>query len=304
MKIYRNRLDDFFRYVGEPAEEDRRNNVFLVISIIYTLLAAIIWFFKDSTIMLMLGYGKGIIRFIAFTALIGFSYIMFLCWLVLMNKKYWSQKRKIVTSKECWVLIKILFVVVFLILLVKDIFLYILGKPKLGVVFNCFLEISIAFLISWVLVPMEFVLLSKGLIPLCTFLEIPVSLEFVCLIIAILVIGLFFLLSKKFSHLSISWDVRYKMKKKLEQNGIINVKDMLISEPIERKIKQREIERRQEFDKEFEQTGLLFYVAMVFLLLIIPKESLDVYEKLLVEQFMGVATLAALLREVGGANKV
>lgn len=73
---------------------------------------------------------------------------------------------------------------------------------------------------------------------------------------------------------------------------------MLGCKLIEGRIEQRENERCKQFDLQFRQTRLLCYVAMVFLLLIVPVDENDVYGKIFIEQFMGVATLAALLREV------
>lgn len=298
MKTYKRRLEDFLKYAGEPSEKSNRDNVFLVISIVYILLAGIILFFGGSRIMVLFGYDKGIIRFIAISALVGFSYVMFVCWIVIENKKCWNKVGKIVSSENCWIIIKILFVIIFIFELIKGIVLYVLGKPKQGVVINYLAEISIAFLGSLIIMVIESVILIKGLIPICDFFEISITEKFIYLLLEISLVGLFFFSSEKLSHLSISREVRREMKTELEQNGIINVKEMLGCKLIEGRIEQRENERCKQFDLQFRQTRLLCYVAMVFLLLIVPVDENDVYGKIFIEQFMGVATLAALLREV------
>ena len=302
MKLsFRKRLKRFMIFAGEPANDVKRDNVILIISIIFMLLLGMVFCFGDSKILAMLGYDKGIVRLIVMVTLFGFSYAMLLCWLILVNKRLWSELDKNVTTKECWMIIKILFVLVFLFLIVKDCILYVLGNPKQRKVTNHLTEIAIAYLLSGLLIPVEFFFVTQCLVPVCSFLKISVNEEIVCLVIVILAIGLFFLFSEKFSHLSILWEVQSNMKNELKQRKIKNVDDIFKRKPIKRKIEFIKNRECKEFDEQFKQTKLLVYVVLVFFILVIPKDSMSAYENMFVEQIMGVATLAALLREVKAA---
>ena len=298
MRLYRKNLKDFIRFAGEPSKGVIRDNIELIVSMLFLLCAIMIWNFNDSRIVVALGCDKGVGRVVAIATLIGFAYVMIVCRIIILNKQCWSKSEKIVSSKKCWFVIKLLFAVIFFLITIRDILLYVLGRPKQKIIKNYILEISVAFVLSWILVININSLVSENTYFLYAIWGEQMTIRIVCLMNAIMYFGLFFALGKGLTHITIYYEVKKETKRRLKEVGIVTISKWLKKFSVKRQMNKRRLHKKKCFDKEFKQTKLLFYVLTIILLLLMPININNPTETIFVDQFMGVATLAALLREV------
>ena len=121
--------------------------------------------------------------------------------------------------------------------------------------------------------------------------------EFIILIAVVSLIATFFGMSRVLIRFSIKKQIDWE-KKKWEIENI----DILMDEEVEKKISEKYEYLLKEAEIELRYSELYFFVLTNFILLSCHFDE-GTYAKMVENAFMGVTTLAALVREVGSAKQ-
>ena len=292
-KWYRKNLKKFINYVGEPSRAPLRNYILLIMGLVYIFLGVLLMFIKDDSIVANLWARMlGIKAMFMFVLIIG-GYFMLVVGLFRLNMMCWKIKHKVVNERKCWLILKILFVGIIPFLYIKCMISYILHESRQINVVDYISEIIMAFYLSFfILVSISFGLINK----LTKYWEN--GIEIMMFLSVVGFIGVFGILSKKFIHSSIKRDVRHSKERELKRKSKENIKETLKSKLIVDEMKRRCEERYKIVDNQLNYSNLYFYVVVNLILLCVHVEDTTGYWDIFVNQFMGITTLTALLREV------
>lgn len=155
------------------------------------------------------------------------------------------------------------------------------------------------YLISLLIVMLSFILIGH----IISGLKISeVYKEFICFIIVWILIIEFFVFGKIFAYFSTKSIIKSVQKAEVKSNSKINWRNALKSDD-HKKDRLEKFEREWEtVKKELEYTKIYFYIVLTALVLWIPKED-GALTTVLVNQFLGITTIAALAREVKGKKE-
>jgi len=296
---YKNNLQSFIDFVGMPSKMMIRNHLLLVMALIYIMCGLLIAEFPNNIVLVWLGYaskGGSLVLKIIFIA---GGIFMLIAWLFILNKLCWIKKNKDVSADKCWILLKLLFFVIIPFICAKKIFLYVLRQAKQEIVITHIPEIFMALLITLcILFPIELRVLKSSCFLFEKIFGIVVADELIVLCMIILLIISFFSASKWTIHTSIRFLIREQKRNELKNNSSINIRQTMKRKDVKTEIDRKCRKQQKEADKELRYSEVYFFVIMNIILLSLHFEESDVYINLFVKEFMGVTTLAALMREV------
>ena len=295
---YSQNLQKVIDFVGKPSGNIIRDNLPLLVAIIYISCGIFNELFPDIFVFKMMrgGISEGNI-ILTGSFIIAGSFLAFY-WLLLINKICWGKQGKEVTAKKCWWWLKLLFVLFLPFIWVKKLILYILREARQEIISQQVVYVLLSFVLTlMILFPLELQGI-KALVKVVYIVSGRVFTdELIVLVIVIVLIATFFFVCKNCIHLSIRWleiaPQRRKLKKAIKENGEDSVKDE--AERIEREY----AELIEKADEELGYSKLYFYVIMNIILLSLHFDEADIYGKLFADEFIGVTALAALFREVG-----
>ena len=184
---------------------------------------------------------------------------------------------------------------------IKKGFDYLFRESRQGTVVVYLTDVLIAFLISctfFAKLLIEVLFVVKEVLE--RYLLLRITDEFIAFCIVFISLLFFFYLSKVMIHKSIKSAIVYAKRKELESKSKKCVKEAIKSPKIQEEIQNKYIEECKIADKQLEYTKLYIYAFINVVLLCLHFDEKDIYGKMMANQFMGITTITALFREVGG----
>lgn len=302
-KWYRENLQKFVNFVGEPSGTKVRDYLLMVMAIVYIVSGTIIVKFPENIFLKIMGFTSS--RWVALVS--GTMYIggifMLIMWIFLFNKICWINKKRIVTAEKCWLVLRILFVFVLPLIYIKKCISFVLRETRQQTVATYIPEIFLALFLTFITFSLIEMPILKWISQMCEKVFIIIlTEEFIALCMVVILISTFFASCRWIVHLSIKLNIKELKRKELKRISKVNVRGTMKSADIRKELEKKYVDLREKADIELKYTELYFYVCMNVILLSLHMEESDIYEKMFANAFVGVTTLAALFREVN-SNK-
>lgn len=302
-KWYRENLQKFVDYVGEPSETKVRDYLLMVMAIVYIVSGTIIERFPEKILEGIMGLTSSRwVHIVSGTMYIG-GIFMLIMWICLFNKICWINKRKIVTAEKCWLVLRVLFIVVLPLIYIKKCISVVLRETRQQTVATFIPEIFLALILTLITFILIEIPILQCISQVCEKVFITIlTEEFIALCMAFILIYTFFASCRWIVHLSIKLNIKELKRRELKRISKVNVRGTKKSVNIEEELEKKHVDLRKKADIELKYTELYFYVLMNGILLSLHMEESAIYEKMFANAFVGVTTLTALLREVN-SNK-
>lgn len=302
MKRYKQELEEFIKFVGEPPEVIGKDIFLTIMAMVYIGCGIFCFAFPNNVILVKIGLSANGWRIIAVAVSFFGGLLMLMVELFTLNKRSWNKKKKR-EEKQYWWWLKILFILIFPLLLLKRLIAYILREARQEVIATYIPEIFLSLLTSLILFGIigQFIL-KYGIMMVEKTFYVDVTDEFIALLMVVILVASFFMTSKAVVHISIKLYIRQLKKIELKKKSKKNISGTMKREDINREISIKYEELKKEADIELKYSELYFFVIVNVILLSLHLSDDGIYTKMFINAFMGVTTLAALFREANSAR--
>lgn len=298
LKIYKRELEKYIKYVGAPLENKSKNILRIVVIAICIGCGVLCLIFPENVILAKIGATANGLSNILTIMFFGGGLLMIALVVTIFSNRYLIKRGKSIDYNHAGRLVKILFIFILPLILLEKLLMYILraGRQKMIVMYMPEIFLSL-FISLFLFVTIEQFALETATRLVGKIINIDFKDEFIILIAVVSLIATFFGMSRVLIRFSIKKQIDWE-KKKWEIENI----DILMDEEVEKKISEKYEYLLKEAEIELKYSELYFFLLTNVILLSCHFDE-GTYAKMVENAFMGVTTLAALVREVGSAKQ-